>query len=168
MIIKVCQKQEKNIFLDIFGIPRSIFRKFWKKFWKFWKKFWNFFFQVGCLFPLNWRWGIQILKKFLKKIIFSDFSTYSRLFLAFFTWKSQISTWSRAQNKKCHWKMLFRMAHRTWKCKKTGGRGGIQPPPQAVTSVKYLRPERGKMVIFTGFARPLNVGIFTPFFSYRL
>ena len=103
--------------------------KILKKFLKILKKILNFFFQVGCLFPLNWRWGIQILKKFLKKIIFSDFSTYSRLFLAFFTWKSQISTWSRAQNKKCLWKMLFRMAHRTWKCKKTGGGGESPPPP---------------------------------------
>ena len=101
--------------MDIFGIPRSIFRKFWKKFWK---KFWIFFFQVGCLFPLNWQWGIQIFQNFLKKITFSDFSTHFWLFLAFFTWKSQISTWSRAQNKKCHWKTLFRLTQRTRICKK--------------------------------------------------
>ena len=80
---------EKIFFLTFLVYLRTIFRKFWKKFW-------NFFFQVGCLFLLNWRWGIQILQKFLKKIIFSDFSTHFRLFLAFFTWKSQISTWSRA------------------------------------------------------------------------
>ena len=55
--------------------------------------------------------------------------------------KSQILTWSRAQYKKCPLKMLFRLIKRTWKCQKTGGRGGINPPPSS-TSLKYLRNER--------------------------
>ena len=72
---------EKNFFLTFLVYLRTIFRKFWKKFW-------NFFFQVGCLFLLNWPWGIQILQNFWKIIIFGVVSTYFRLFLAILTSKS--------------------------------------------------------------------------------